>query len=57
MTQAWRAVEDTLVLRPTKQGFADLPTGPGGNPLDAGHELIATSLEEAFREAGLVPGG
>jgi acyl-CoA thioesterase-1 len=57
MTQAWRAVDDTLVLRPTKQGFADLPTGPAGNPLDAGHELIATSLEEAFREAGLVPGG
>ena len=57
MTQAWRAVEDTLVLRPTKQDFADLPTGPGGNPLDAGHELIAASLEEAFREAGLVPDG
>jgi len=45
------------VLRPIKQGFADLPTGPAGNPLDAGHELIAASLEEAFREAGLVPGG
>lgn len=57
MTQAWRAVEDTLVVRPTKEGFADLPTGLAGNPLDAGHELIATGLEEAFRQAGLVPNG
>ncbi|MEP7740382.1 hypothetical protein ABKW28_22280 [Nocardioides sp. 31GB23] len=57
MTRAWRAFDGTLVLRPTRLGFADLPTGPAGNPLDAGHELIATSLEEAFREAGLVPGG
>lgn len=57
MTQAWRTVDGTLVLRPVKQGWADLPTGPAGNPLDAGHELIATSLEQAFRDAGLVGGG
>ncbi len=57
MTQAWRAVDDALVLRPTKEGWGDLPQGPAGNPLDAGHELIATSLEQAFRDAGLVAGG
>ncbi len=57
MTQAWRAVDGTLVLRPSKQGWADLPTGLAGNPLDPGHELIATSLEQAFRDAGLVTGG
>lgn len=55
MTQAWRAVDGTLVLRPTKEGWADLPTGAAGNPLDAGHQTIATSLEQAFRDSGLVP--
>ncbi|WP_169834680.1 SGNH/GDSL hydrolase family protein [Nocardioides dokdonensis] len=55
MTKAWRDLDGTLVLRPSKEGWADLPTGAAGNPLDAGHQTIATSLEQALRDSGLVP--
>ena len=54
VARAWREDPDVLVLRPQPDGWSDFPT-VGGVPDDEGHELIATSMIEAFRDSGLAP--
>lgn len=54
VARAWREDPDVLVLRPEPDGWSDFTT-VNGAPDDAGHELIATSMIEAFRDSGLAP--
>ena len=54
VARAWREDSDVLVLRPQPDGWSTFDT-VNGAPDDAGHELIATSMIEAFRESGLAP--
>ena len=54
VARAWREAPGVLVLRPQPDGWSDFPT-VGGVPDDEGHELIATSMIEAFRDSGLAP--
>ena len=54
VARAWREDPDVLVLRPQPDGWSAFTTVDGG-PDDAGHELIAGSMVEAFRQAGLAP--
>ena len=54
VARAWREDPDVLVLRPQPDGWSTFDT-VNGAPDDAGHELIATSMIEAFRDAGLAP--
>ena len=56
VARAWREDPDVLVLRPQPDGWSIFDTVDGA-PDDAGHELIATSMVEAFRESGLAPAG
>lgn len=49
VARAWREDPDVLVLRPQLDGWS------APSPDDAGHELIAERLVEAFRAAGLAP--
>ena len=49
VARAWREDPDVLVLRPQLDGWS------APSPDDAGHELIAARLVEAFRTAGLAP--
>ena len=54
VARAWREDPDVLVLRPTPDGWSGFTIVDGG-PDDAGHDLIATSMIEAFRDSGLAP--
>ncbi|WP_370038778.1 SGNH/GDSL hydrolase family protein [Nocardioides sp.] len=54
VARAWREDPDVLVLRPQPDGWSTFDT-VNGAPDDAGHELIATSMIKAFRDAGLAP--
>jgi len=54
VARAWRENPDVLVLRPQRDGWSGFDT-VNGAPDDAGHELIATSMIEAFRGSGLAP--
>ncbi len=54
VAHAWREDPDVLVLRPQPDGWSTFDT-VNGAPDDAGHELIATSMIKAFRDAGLAP--
>nr|WP_281364733.1 SGNH/GDSL hydrolase family protein [Nocardioides marinus] len=54
VARAWREDPDVLVLRPQPDGWSDFTT-VGGVPDDEGHELIATSMIDAFRGSGLAP--
>lgn len=54
VARAWREDPDVLVLRPQPDGWSTFDTVDGA-PDDAGHELIATSMVEAFRDSGLAP--
>lgn len=49
LARAWREDPDTLVVRPQLEGWSDIGLD------DAGHELIAARLIEAFRDSGLAP--
>ncbi|MCK5928662.1 MAG: SGNH/GDSL hydrolase family protein [Nocardioides sp.] len=54
VARAWREDPDVLVLRPQPDGWSTFGT-VNGAPDDAGHELIADSMIESFRDSGLAP--
>ncbi len=54
IARAWREDPDVLVLRPQPDGWSTFDTVDGA-PDDAGHELIATTMIDAFRDSGLAP--
>lgn len=54
VARAWREDPDALVLRPQPEGWSTFAT-VNRVPQDAGHELIATAMIDAFRAAGLAP--
>ena len=54
VARAWREDPAVLVLRPQPDGWSTFDTVDGA-PDDAGHALIATSMIEGFRDAGLTP--
>lgn len=50
---AWSEQEGVLFLRPQAEGWSDFKAA-GGGPDDAGHALIAASIESDLRDAGLL---
>jgi lysophospholipase L1-like esterase len=52
--QVWKGWRNVLFLDPETEGWADFKTTDDRHPDDAGHRVIATQIEDALKERGLI---